>query len=195
MEGWVSHATAKWLAAAALQLAAPVAQAAEPANNVRCIYDALTVEEREISLILILEDTDKSMTSKRSAAIHDELDRIIGDAEGRCVTRFKWLAGQAGNARAFAVSGLMRDTVGQTLRALKQDPAVIDGWFEANKARLGSSGTLATTDREDLRRKLTAAGWTSGGGRDSLGGAMLYADLLLGQQRLAANFARNRFYR
>lgn len=182
------------LAVATALACAPAAHAAEIGNNVRCIFDALTIEEREISLILILQDMGKGMAGKQSDAIHGELDKIIGDAEVRCLARYKWLSGEAGNAKEFAVAGLMRESIGQTLRLLKQNPGDIDAWFASNKTRLGTARRLAPADREDLRSKLKAAGWTELGGRDPLGGALIYADLLQGQQRLAANFARNKYY-
>jgi hypothetical protein len=177
----------------AMAMLASSAQA-KPANDVRCVYEMMSEEDREIALLLIVAELDRGNYRFEGTATGDEVELLVEEAHNKCLDHYNWTTGESGNAQTFAIFSLMREATGQLIILLEHDPAPIQRYFETNKKTLAALSDLNEKRLDGFAAELSASGWA----KDTpniLSVAKQYLHLTWVQEKLQQDFRRGVFYR
>lgn len=162
---------------------------AMPANTVRCVYDNLTLEDREITMMLIGIDF---LNEGRYAPIAPEnriVNRMVREALPRCAQAYRWSTAASDAAVAYAHSMLVQDVLRQAIEYedLKVDP--IDAYYRENRSRLAGKTRLDDMMEEGFATYLHKAGWKE----DERGGrrlARVYLETMLSRDATERAFVK-----
>lgn len=143
----------------ALFAAPAAAQVASLRNTVSCVHDSLSIEDREIALLLIareiMDGTGFSQASPHVAAV----ERLVAEAHDRCLDRFNWSAMRSETASSYAITRLVGEALSQAIESygLPRDP--LEAFYTANRAQLARQPKLTEPDKARLQSYLTGHGW------------------------------------
>lgn len=155
------------------------AATAPPADDVTCIYNALSVEDREIALIMFAEGTQNAAAADiaaiESAAQNDAADagdkagfggehmgevmELLEEAHMRCLDLYPWTSGQSEASRLSAFLGLMDDAITRMLKLDQMDGATLDNFYETNKKKFVQRSRLNKAEKLSLTAHLRSANW------------------------------------
>jgi hypothetical protein len=169
-------------------IAAPT-PAAPLANTVRCVFDNLSIEDREITLMLIGLDFLAKGQYARVAPANPIVDRIVTEALPACAQAHRWSAAASNAALAYAHAMLVQEVVRQALEfeARKADP--IDAYYVQNRQALAGKGQLDDFMEEGFATHLKAAGWKEAD-REARRLARIYLEVLIVRDQTEAVFSR-----
>ena len=159
-----------------------------PSNSVHCVYDLMSTEDREMSLLLFEREVASQVKFHAGSRNLKVIDRLVGEARVKCAQPNAWSGGRADAAIAYAMNELMSEGVAQALEAKGHATAPIDDYFAAHRAQLAGLSEIEGARAEDFRAYLLGQGWA----RDetaSLGVAEFYLESLLARDREASAFA------
>lgn len=136
------------------------AKAAGPAlpDKVSCVLDAMPQEDREIALILMIDELQRGGDGTNSPRT-DEIDRLLRLGEGRCVDAWPWTAGKSGSSIAYAAAALYHEANMQAVSNTGHDPAVVERWFAENRAQVLKSRNPARLWAPALQKHLKDLAW------------------------------------
>ncbi len=166
---------------------------AKPANDAQCIYESLSEEDREISLILMVDAMVTGETDFENTRTGKEIEYILEDAHNRCLDLYNWSVGESGNAQGYAVIGLLREASAQFLTLIGKDPAPITTYLQKNRASLGRVRALSESHYAGLEKELKNIEW-AGDKPETLEIAKHYFSLSWTQEKLKSGFERGIFY-
>lgn len=171
------------LSAPALVAAAPpppasAAPAAPPGNSVRCVYEFLTPEDREIALLLLSREMAGSGRFRATSRNVRAINRLIEEAHGKCLDRYNWSFGRSDAALGYAMTAILSDAVMQSLDGFGQPVDRIDRYYAENRTALSNRKELDEADRQRLADYLKENGWKAGE-KGELELAALYLESLL----------------
>jgi hypothetical protein len=158
----------KWaLAAAALaSIAASPALAATPpaatpklTNSVTCVYDAMSIEQREIAQVMLLESVTGGGNPFKDLQEDGELKALFGEAVDACIKLYAWSAGRTEASQGHALIVMVLQSAQPLFEADGVKMVDIDGYFETNKASLMASAPSKTKEAA-LFKHLAAKGWS-----------------------------------
>lgn len=161
-------------------------------DRVTCVFDAMTSEEREIALLLVVEElvaVDSNNRKRAPSTGVREVERLLEVAHSRCLARWPWTAGKSRNAISWANAAIYREANAQAVSNLGKDPAAIDGFVAEHLREMERTPNAATLWLPALRKHLAELGW---GDRNepAVSFAVLYFEQVIAQQDTARDFVR-----
>jgi hypothetical protein len=192
--GLVLVTAAVWTAPVAAQTGpaqgpATLAAPALPGNTVSCVYDYMGAEDREMALLLIAREiVDGGRFGKTSPNVM-AVDRLIDEAQDKCLDRFNWSIGRSESASGFALTAILAEALGQALDSFGLPITPLQNYFRENSTGLTGRISLNLADRIKLRGYLKEKGWDKAREAD-FGLGNLYLETLMLQSEAAGRFAR-----
>lgn len=161
-------------------------------NNVTCVFEAMAQEDREIALILVVDELQFGDPEHRDSARMREVDALIDAAHNRCLDFWPWTVGKSANAMAWAAGAIYREANAQAVSSTGHDPAVIEQWFTSHRAEIMAARDPAKRWGGPLKDHLSGIGW---GDKDSapVGLGELYFADIVNMELLTADFAKGIF--
>lgn len=181
--------------AAGRKVAHPAAHASVAAqrlpDRVSCVLDAMPQEDREIALILMIDELQHGGDARNSPRT-DEIDRLLRRGENRCVDAWPWTVGKSASSIAWAATTLYKEANMQAVSSTGHDPAVVERWFAENRAQILRSRNGARLWAPALQQHLKALEW---GEKDTpaVGFATLLLADLVGLAQIEGDFAHGVF--
>lgn len=155
---------------------------ATPANSVRCVYENLSAEDREITMMLIAIDFINRGRYTRVAPQNRIVDRLVLEAVPRCAEPYRWSAAASAAAVDYAHAALVQEVVRQALDLEDRKIDPIETYYAGNRAALSGRTELDELMEEGFATHLRKAGWkeTDRGARRL---ARVYLELLIARDR------------
>lgn len=176
---------------AAAQPAAPVAAPASaplPGNRVQCVYEYMSIEDREMALLLLAREIADGGRFRKTSPNVMAVDRLIEEAHGKCLARFNWSVARSDASTGYALAAVLAEALGQALDTFGYPIAPLDAWLAENRSRLSTRGSLNRTDRDQLALFLREQGWEKAD-ESELALAGLYLETRLLQHQAERRFA------
>jgi hypothetical protein len=157
-------------------------------DRVTCVLDAMPQEDREIALILMIDELQHGGDARKSPRT-DEIDRLIRLGESRCVDAWPWTVGKSASSIAYAAAVLYKEANMQAVSSTGHDPAVVERWFTENQVQIVRSRNAARLWAPALQKHLKDLEW---GEKDTpaVGFATLLLADLVGLAQIEGDFAR-----
>ena len=147
-----------------------------PPDNVTCINQAMTPEDREIALVMFAESTQNDQLDAEPAAdlsVEDGADNappfasehmaevfeLLEEAHMRCLDLYPWNSGQSEASRMYAFLGIIGDAAAKTAKLAELDLAAADGFYETHKKKLIHRNRLTAAEKTALAAHLQASSW------------------------------------
>ena len=177
-------------------LAAPVpAPALSPppaafalSDSVHCVYDQMSPEDREMSLLLFEREVAAGKKYHAGSRNLKVIDRLINEAGVKCAQPYGWSRGRSDAAIGYAMNALMNEGIGQALEAKGHAAAPIDVYFTKHRSELAGNETIEGAASEAFRAYLIELGWAKGE-TETFGIAEFYLESLLTRDRQTRSFA------
>lgn len=166
-----------------------VATPAMPANSVRCVYDNLSTEDREITMMLIALDSINRGKYSRIAPQNRIVDRLVQEALPRCAQAYRWSAAASAAAVDYAHAALVQEVVRQALDLENRKVDPIESYYAGNRALLAGKAELDELMEEGFTDHLRKAGWKEVD-RAPRRLARVYLELLIARDRSEQVFAK-----
>lgn len=170
---------------------APAVQAVSPApaNTVRCVFDNLSIEDREITLMLIGLDFISLGRYSRVAPENKIVDRIVLEAVPRCAQAHRWSPEASAAAVDYAHSMLVQEVVRQALDFDERKVDPIESYYTQNRAKLAGKPELDDLMEEGFATHLKSNGYKeSDRGQRRL--ARVYLEVLIARDNTEQRFSR-----
>lgn len=150
-----------------------------PSNSVRCVDQALTVEDREIALVLMFVRYGDSRQDRvywlRGVAV---AARLLDAARAQCQKVNGWTAAKSQHARDYAFRTLLVDIIRQRLESEGAHLAgPIDRYFASHGNKLERKLDPESDQGKDFTAYLLTQGWDAEA-EDDLRTARSYLDAL-----------------
>jgi hypothetical protein len=173
-------------------VAAPAQAGPRLPNNVTCVFEAMGQENREIALILVVDELQFGDPENRDSPRMKEVGVLLEAAHNRCLDFWPWTAGKSGSAMAWATGAIYREANAQAVGSTGHDPAVIEQWFAAHRAEIMAARDPARRWGGPLKDHLTGIGW---GEKESaaVGFGELYFVDIVNMELFAGDFAKGTF--
>ena len=162
--------------------------AVPPRDGVACVYDQLSLEDREIALLLFEREVASSARFQAGSRNLKVIDRLVEEARDKCAAPFGWSRGRSDAAISYAMNELMNSGVAQALEAKGRTTAPIDAYYTEHRAELDGFETIAGPNSDVFRAYLVEQGWLKSEA-PLLGIAEFYLEALLVRARQARAFA------
>lgn len=147
-----------------------------PPDNVTCIDAAMTLEDREIALVMFAESTQNDQLDTEPAddlPLQDEADdappftsehmaevfELLEEAHMRCLDLYPWNSGQSEASRMSAFLGILGDAIAKTVKLEGLDLKIADAFYETHKKKLIHRNRLTAAEKTALTTHLQAASW------------------------------------
>ncbi|HCF24493.1 MULTISPECIES: hypothetical protein [unclassified Novosphingobium] len=138
---------------------APAVAKALPANSVSCVYDSLSDEDREISLLLIAREIVDGGSFRKTSKNVQGVDRLIEEAHQKCLARYNWSIGRSFSATDYALTAIMHDALAQAMEAIGFPASPLGEFYRDNLPALAGKSRLSAADQARLKEQLKAKGW------------------------------------
>ncbi|MFM5950259.1 MAG: hypothetical protein ACKOPM_13700 [Novosphingobium sp.] len=142
---------------------APVAVSAIPkplpANSVSCVYDYMSEEDREISLLLIAREIVDGGNFRKTSKNVKGVDRLIEEAHQKCLARYNWSIGRSFSATDYALTAIMGEALDQAMIAVGYPVVPLGDFYRDNVPVLAGKNRLSAADQTRLKEHLKARGW------------------------------------
>ena len=162
---------------------------AMPANSVRCVYENLSAEDREITMMLIAMDFINRGKYSRIAPQNRIVDRLVQEAVPRCAEAYRWSAAASAAAVDYAHAALIQEVVRQALDLENRKVDPIESYYAGNRAALAGKAELDELMEEGFTDHLRKAGWKEID-RAPRRLARVYLELLIVRDRSQQVFAK-----
>lgn len=159
-----------------------------PSDGVGCIYEQLSLEDREIALLLFEREVASSARFRAGSGNLRVIDRLIEEARAKCAAPFGWSRARSDAAVSYAMNELMNSGVAQALEAKGHTTAAIEAYYTAHRAELDGLETVAGANSDAFQAYLIDQGWPRSEA-PMLGIAEFYLEALLVRARQARTFA------
>ena len=160
-----------------------------PANSVRCVYENLSTEDREITMMLIAMDFINRGKYSRVAPQNRIVDRLVQEAVPRCAEAYRWSAAASAAAVDYAHAALNQEVVRQALDLENRKVDPIESYYAGNRAALAGKAELDDLMEEGFTDHLRKAGWKEVD-RGPRRLARVYLELLIVRDRSQQVFAK-----
>ncbi len=160
---------------------APVVQAVAtplPGNNVRCVYDYMGAEDREMALLLMAREIADGGRFRKTSKNVMVVDRLIEEAHQKCLNRFNWSIGRSDAATGYALASVLSEALSQAVDSFGKPMAPIAEYYTTNRASLAGKYDLTRTQQVRFTAYLKKNGW-EGAESAELAIAGLYLETLM----------------
>ena len=143
-----------------------------PPDNVTCIGQALSPEDREIALVMFAESTENEPIEAEPALENDAVEKppfqsehmaevfeLLEEAHMRCLDLYPWNSGQSETSRLHAFLNIFGEAIARTLKLEERNIAIIDTFYEINKKKLANRNRLTAPEKAALATHLQMASW------------------------------------
>ena len=174
----------------AVALPAPVTlpAATTPSNSVHCVYDQMSSEDREMSLLLFEREVASENRFHAGSRNLKVIDRLVDEARVKCALPFSWSSGRSAAAIGYAMNELMSEGVAQALVSKGHTTVAIDDYYTKHRSELIGIVSIEGTKSDEFRAYLFDQGWIKSE-TAMLGIAEFYLESLLARDREARSFA------
>lgn len=160
-----------------------------PANTVSCVFDNLSVEDREITLMLIGLDFINLGRYSRTAPDNPIVDRLVLEAVPRCAQAYRWSPAASALAVEYAHFLLVREVVRQSLDFEDRKVEPIESFYAKNRGALVGKVELDDYLEEGFATHLIKAGWAETD-REARRLARVYLETMIAGDRLTRDFTK-----
>ena len=160
-----------------------------PANTVRCVFESLTIEDREITLMLIGLDFLAKNEYARIAPANPIVDRFVLEALPACAQAYRWSSAASGAAVSYAHAALVQEVVRQALDFEERKVEPIEAYYAQNRKALAGKSQLDDFLEEGFATHLKTAGWKEAD-RAARRLARVYLEVLIVRDQNVAAFSR-----
>ena len=172
---------------------APVPAAATPAslqlsNTVHCVFDMMPADDREIAMLLLENEILSDGKFDPSSNNVKVIDRLIGDAQGKCDLAFRWSKGRIAAAKDYALSALFNDGLSQFIELMGQEVKPIATYFADHKLQLAGLSSVKGVAALHFKTYLVEQGWDEDD-KARLGIGVSYLETLIAQDGYVLQFA------
>ena len=176
--------------AIAAAMPAPVAPQAgiSPSNSVHCVYDQMSSEDREMSLLLFEREVASETRFHVGSRNLKVIDRLVDEARVKCSLPFSWSGGRSTAAIAYAMNELMSEGIAQALESKGHTTVAINDYYTKHRSELVGIVSIKGTNSDEFRAYLVDQGWIKSE-TAMLGIAEFYLESLLARDREARSFA------
>lgn len=147
-----------------------------PPDNVTCINQAMTPEDREIALVMFAESTQNDQLDaepKADLLVENEAGdappfasehmaevfELLEEAHMRCLDLYPWNSGQSEASRMYAFLSIIGDALEKTVKLEELDLKIADAFYETHKKKLIHRNRLKAVEKTALVTDLQAASW------------------------------------
>lgn len=155
--------------------AAPPTAAPLPGNTVRCVYEYLSPEDREIALLLLGREMIDGGNFTDASKNIQVVNRLLAEAEAKCLDRFNWSIGRSKSATNWALTQILSEALVQALDYAGSKPADVDAYYAENRPLLRGKRAIEGADKEALNAYLIEKGWDAES-KAQLGLAAIYLE-------------------
>lgn len=169
--------------------AAPVVVPAPPlpGNKVQCVYDYMSVEDREMALLLFAREIADGGRFRKTSPNVKAVDRLIEEAHEKCLARFNWSVARSDAAMGYALAEILAEALGQAIETFGYPIGPLDSYLTDNRTRLLGKGAMGTAEQDQLSLHLKENGWEKAA-QDELALASLYLETRLLQVQAERRF-------
>ena len=187
MLGWPGAGLAAPAIPAAVTAPGAASSAAAPSNSVACVYDQLSLEDREIALLLFEREVASAAKLRAGSRNLKVIGRLINEARDKCAAPYAWSRGRSDAAIGYAMNELMSSGLAQALEANGHPAALIDAYYIKHRAELAGTETIAGPSLDAFKTYLIEQGWPKSEA-PLLGIGEYYLQALLTRERQARIF-------
>lgn len=162
-------------------------------NTVHCVFDMMPAEDREMTMLLLENEILTDGEFQPGSANVKVIDRLIGEAQTKCVAAFGWSKGRTMAAKDYAMSALFADGLGQFIELMGQATKPIEGYFLEHKLQLAGSRSVRGIAALHFKAFLVEQGWDEDN-KDRLGIGVYYLETLIAQDSNAQDFTAAPLY-
>lgn len=130
-----------------------------PPNSVSCVYDYMSEEDREISLLLIAREIVDGGSFRKTSKNVQGVDRLIEEAHRKCLARYNWSIGRSFSATDYALTAIMGEALDQAVVAVGYPVVPLGDFYRDNLPVFAGKSRLAPADQARLKEHLKAKGW------------------------------------
>ena len=152
--------------------------AALPGNNVRCVYDYMSAEDREMALLLMAREIVDGGRFRKTSKNVQSVDRLIEEAHQKCLNRFNWSIGRSDAATGFALTAILSEALSQALESFDKPMGPVNDYYTTNRASFAGRNDLTPAEQTRFTAYLKEKGW-EGSEASELAIAGLYLETLL----------------
>ena len=157
-------------------------------NNVACVYDRMSIEDREMALLLFEREVASGVKIHNGSRNLKVIERLVDEARVKCSSPYRWSNAQTEVATAYAMNELMSVGVTQALEAQGHSPGTIDAYYTRHRAELVGLEKIEGAKAHDFEAYLVEHGWAKGE-TTTLMTAQFYLEALLTRDHQAQTFS------
>lgn len=158
-----------------------------PGNNVQCVYEYMSVEDRELALLLLAREIADGGRFRKTSLNVQAVDRLIEEAHEKCLARFNWSVARSDAAMGYALAEILAEALGQAMETFGYPIAPLNSYLAENRSRLVAKSPIGTAERDKLSLHLKENGWEKAA-QDELALAALYLETRLLQDQAGRRF-------
>lgn len=153
-----------------------LAGSSQPADDVSCIYNAMTPEDHENARVMLAEGFEAETAREAQAGGQPAADEnsdeapfmsehmaevfeMLQEAHVRCIDLYPWTSGQSEASRFYAFFTIIGDMMTAMLKLTDVDLAVADTYFEENKKKFGKRIKMTSAERASFAAYLDTTTW------------------------------------
>ncbi|MBN8485549.1 MAG: hypothetical protein J0L50_12325 [Sphingomonadales bacterium] len=130
-----------------------------PGNNVQCVYDYMSAEDREMALLLLAREIADGGSFRKNSLNVKAVDRLIEDAHEKCLARFNWSVARSDAATGYALAAVLAEALSQAMETFGYPIEPLNSYLAENRPRLILKGTIGAAERDKLSLHLKENGW------------------------------------
>ena len=157
-------------------------------NNVACVYDRMSIEDREMALLLFEREVASGVKIHTGSRNLKVIERLVDEARVNCSSPYRWSNAQTEVATAYAMNELMTVGVIQALEAKGHAAGTIDAYYVKHRAELASIEKIEGAKAHEFEAYLFEQGWVEGE-TTTLMTAQFYLEALLTRDHQAQTFS------
>ena len=157
-------------------------------NDVACVYDQMSIEDREMALLLFEREVASGVKIHTGSRNLKVIERLVDEARVKCSSPYRWSNAQTEVATAYAMNELMSLGVTQALEAKGHMPGTIDAYYTKHRAELTGFEKIDGAKAGDFEAYLFNQGWNNGEAK-TLVLAQFYLEALLARNHQTQTFS------
>ncbi|MEQ1495548.1 MAG: hypothetical protein ABL912_07285 [Novosphingobium sp.] len=136
-----------------------IAPAPLPGNNVRCVFEYMSAEDRELALLLMAREIVDGGRFRKASKNVQSVDRLIEEAHQKCLDRFNWSIGRSDASTGYALTAILSEALSQALDGFGKPMAPIIDYYTVNRASLVGKSNLSQSQQDRFTGYLKDNGW------------------------------------
>lgn len=130
-----------------------------PGNTVRCVFEYMSAEDREMALLLMAREIVDGGRFRKTSKNVQSVDRLIEEAHQKCLDRFNWSIGRSDASTGYALTAILSEALSQALDSFGKPMAPIIDYYTVNRAGLVGKSNLSGSQQDRFTGYLKDNGW------------------------------------